>query len=139
MEAKHSQIYMLVLRDGTNLIHELAKWDVSGKYALKIQKLAKKLLEEYGLIETGRMNLLKKHGKEENGVLSVKQGTPGFDAFMKDFDEMLEQKFELGVGPVVMPASELDGMTKKMTAVELELLSPFVYFLEPVEGKKEEK
>lgn len=79
-------------------------WPVKVSYALV--KLANKLSAQFAIIEETRQNLVQKHGEydEELRSLAVKDDSPKFEAFLAEYNELMDQETELVIQMVRLPA-----------------------------------
>ena len=96
---------------------ESTKLPLKGKYG--ISRLASKLAPEYTVIETQRNDLIRKHGEEKDGQISVPNGN--MPAFFADLNILLVQEIE-----VDCPQVKLDDLGNAETDVDLTPLLPFI-------------
>ena len=77
-------------------------WPVGVSY--KLAKLALKLREPLDAISKVRNGLIEKYGtKDEKGRSEVKEDSPTFEAFQKEWRELLDQEVELVFEKVKLP------------------------------------
>lgn len=64
--------------------------------ALKLSRYAKKVAEEFELVQAKRNEIIVANGeKGEGGQVSVKPTSPGWDAFLQDMTELMGSPTEL--------------------------------------------
>ena len=83
-------------------------WPVKVSYALV--KLAKKLSDQFAVIEETRSGLVRKHGDvdDETDSVMVKDTSSKYVAFLSEYGELMAQETELVIQVVKLP-SEVDG------------------------------
>ena len=88
------------------------------KIGFEIAKMVGKLNEPYSNISIIKDELLKKYGDKKNGQLSIGPESKKWGAFIKDFDELMDQEIELEVEKVKLP--EIDANIEPSVIIQLE-------------------
>jgi hypothetical protein len=96
--------------------------------AYKILGYTRKIDAEFDLIERQRVSALRRVSGIESGDVNVEEGTPEFEAFVKEFNEVLVtesdlRKFSRKLSCVLNAVA--DGQDDILTVTDLALLSPF--------------
>lgn len=74
------------------------------KTSLQIARLLRAIEPELNTVVNERNKLIMKHGEEEGGKTTVKEGTEAFVNFLKDVGELFEQEIELDCAKVKLPS-----------------------------------
>jgi hypothetical protein len=115
MKIKLIQIY-----DMEEPLKKVMKQDVPIKIAYKLAKNIKKINDEYMIIVNQKNNLIKKYGKESEGVISVLQ--ENINKYTEEFSEYLNTEIELDIDKINI--SELGNSIKisTMDIIALDLI-----------------
>jgi len=113
------------------------KFPVSTSFALA--KLVNTLNDPLKVIEDVRQGLIRKYHTTE-GPMAVEQGTPEFDKFNTDFNELMDQEVELKFDKVKLPLT-IDGHELMIAPASLLALEMFLDMdgAEPAPKKKPAK
>lgn len=92
--------------------------DIPLKYAMQIVRMAKKLQDEYVLIDEKRNRMIQKWGEEKDGQLSISKESPNWQKFVNDFNELMNLETEVNIDKVKIP--------ENIVVKDLLLLEPFL-------------
>lgn len=102
----------------TDALNELIKKPLKIRTAYKIARLAREIQRELDLFNATKTALIKKYGEQdENGNLIINENndykiTPkNKDAFLKEFQDMMEQKIKLNIEPLTLIELEEERFT----------------------------
>ena len=102
----------------TDALNELIKKPLKIRTAYKIARLAREIQRELDLFNATKTALIKKYGEQdENGNLIINENndykiTPeNKDAFLKEFQDMMEQKIKLNIEPLTLVELEEERFT----------------------------
>ena len=88
----------------TRPLQELSTKELSIKTSYRILKIVKQIETQLSIIEKMRVDLVKKHGgADEKGNVNISPGSDAFNAFIIDFNEVLEQPVSINIEPVPLP------------------------------------
>lgn len=73
------------------------------KVSLGIVKLRTALRDKYGEIEEVKNGLIKTHGEEKDGQISVNPKGEGFKKFVEEMEELMSQEVEVVIDKVKLP------------------------------------
>lgn len=116
---KAKQIY-----EGTQAIRVLMGEKFPAKASYSISRLAKKLEDEFKLLEDARISIVKKHGKEQpDGSVTISQDDKtALESFISEFNEILESEVDFQFIP--LDIDQFGSIT--ITPALLNVLDPFL-------------
>lgn len=122
---------MLTVRNGDvwaakDALAELIKepWPVKTAYGLA--KLARRVGEQYSLIDQVRTGIIRQYGTTgENGQVSIQPDSEHWGEFVAAFNEMMNEEAVIECAKVRLPDSRIELLPKLLMALE-----PFIEMLE---------
>jgi hypothetical protein len=100
--------------------HLIDRDDIPVKYAMPLIRMAKKLTEEVGLIETRRNRLIKKYGVEKDGKVFVSPDVPDWDKALVEFTELMNLEIDVNIEKAKIPSNII------IPNKDLMMLEPFL-------------
>ncbi len=99
------------------------KWPVKTAYWLA--KLARKLNDQYGVVDEVRVKLVRQYGTESNGQFSIAPDSPQWEQFATEMNELMLVEVEIPIEKIVLPTSDKPDAPQVQPAT-LMALDPFV-------------
>lgn len=94
--------------------------------SFKLAKMANKINEPLKSIEDVRNGLINKYGESnENGQMAVSEGSPNFEKFVSEFNDLMAIEVEVVIEKVKLP-EEVDGKPLEIEPSLLMALEKFV-------------
>lgn len=87
------------------LQHLIDRDDIPIKYAMPLIRMAKKLGDEYNLIDDKRIRLIRKYGEEKDDKLIVDQEGPKWGKFIEEFNELMDLAIDINIEKVKVPSA----------------------------------
>lgn len=87
---------------------ELLKLKFPVQTSFALAKLANKIKDALKPVDESKDGLIKKYGKEENGKVSISADDPNWEAFVKEFDELMNIQTEFVFEKVALSNCEVE-------------------------------
>ena len=113
MRVTNGEIY-----GGKEAIGKLLQMTLPVRASYQIAKLATKMNEQILVLDQVRNGLIKTYGKEENGQITIEQGTENFAKFIVELNELFKKEVELKVETVDLPTMVMEKCEKCGAVIE---------------------
>jgi len=110
------------LQDMHGVLRRILTTPMDFKLAYRMRKIADKLITEIKLIESTRLDLVKKYGDVSDDKGNVKVSDKKYPAFEKDYKAFLATEIEFGADKI--PLECFEGI--KVSAVELQAIGTLI-------------
>ena len=113
MKVTNGEIY-----GGKEAIVKLLQMTLPVRASYQIAKLATKMSQHLLLIDQVRNGLIKTYGKEENGQITIEQGTENYAKFIVELNELFQKEVEMEIGTVDLPTMVMEKCEKCEAVIE---------------------
>lgn len=87
---------------------ELLKMKFPVQTSFALAKLANKIKDALKPVDESKDGLIKKYGKDEGGKISISAGDPNWEAFVKEFNELMDIQTEIVFEKVTLSGCEVE-------------------------------